>query len=86
MTFSISELDHLAWAIDSDGLARHEDAAGAVVAQARLLGVDTPLVDVLADTKLPAPVRERAFGKVVNALAHAGSSAADAGPEWALAN
>lgn len=82
MTYSNTELNELAWAIDADGVARHEAAAAAVVEQARSLGVVTPLVDVLADHAVPAPVRERAFGKVVHAIVHA----ADAAPEWALAN
>ena len=53
-----------------------------VVTQARAAGLSTPLVDVLADTSVPAPVRERAFGKVVNAIVHASATS----PEWALAN
>ena len=82
MIYSNAELNQLAWAIDADGLLRHEDAAAAVVQQARSAGITTPLVDVLGDLSVPAPVRERAFGKVVNALVHAQS----ASPEWALAN
>lgn len=82
MTYSTAELNQLAWAIDSDGLARHEDAAGAVVEQARSFGVVSPSVDVLADRTVPTPVRERAFGKVVNAIVHAAATS----PEWALAN
>jgi hypothetical protein len=81
--YSSSELNQLAWAIDSDGIVRHENAATAVVEQARSFGVTSPLVEVLADATLPAPVRERAFGKVVNAISHA---AATTNPEWALAN
>lgn len=80
---SITELNELAWAIDADGLARHQDRADEVVGQARSLGLSTPLVDVLADRQVPMPVRERAFGKVVNALSHA---AVAASPDWALAN
>jgi hypothetical protein len=82
MTYSNAELNQLAWAIDSDGIVRHEAAAAAVVDQARSFGVVTPLVDVLADRNTPAPVRERAFGKVVNAIVHATA----ASPEWVLAN
>jgi len=82
MTYSNSELNQLAWAIDSDGITRHEDAADAVVAHARAVGVTSPLVEVLADRETAAPVRERAFGKVVNAIVHLQS----ASPEWALAN
>ncbi|MEI2654877.1 MAG: hypothetical protein V9G12_22505 [Microthrixaceae bacterium] len=82
MNYSNAELNQLAWAIDSDGVNRHEEAAAAVAAQARAAGLVTPLVDVLADTSVPAPVRERAFGKVVNAIVHASATS----PEWALAN
>jgi len=82
MTYSNAELNQLAWDIDADGVARHESAAAAVVEHARVVGVVSPLVDVLADTAAPAPVRERAFGKVVNAIVHATA----ASPEWVLAN
>lgn len=82
MTYTHAELDRLAWAIDADGVARHEAAAAAIVEQARRSGVVTPLLDVLTDATVAAPVRERAFGKVVNAIVHASGSA----PEWALAN
>jgi hypothetical protein len=82
MSYSASELDELSWAIDADGLARHEDAAAAVVRQARDAGVRSALVDVLADPHVPVPVRERAFGKILNLLAH---TEANVSPDWALA-
>ncbi|MFN8051610.1 MAG: hypothetical protein U0Q22_09255 [Acidimicrobiales bacterium] len=83
MTYSNNELNQVAWAIDADGIARHEDAASAVVRQARTAGVTSPLVDVLADLSVPAPVRERAFGKVAHAIAHAATASHN---DWALAN
>lgn len=83
MIYSTEELDSLAWAIDAEGVARHEAATAAVAAQARSVGLTSPLLDVLTDASVPAPVRERAFGKVVHALA-AVSPASH--PEWALAN
>lgn len=82
MNYSSEELNRLAWAIDADGLLRHQAEAAQVVDQARRVGVSTPMLDVLADETVPAPVRERAFGKVVNAIVHATPSPA----EWALAN
>ena len=81
--FSNAQLNELAWAIDADGLARHEAQADAVVGFARSIGIATPLVDVLADRAVPAPVRERAFGKVVHAVVIAQAATS---PEWALAN
>jgi hypothetical protein len=83
MSYTASQLNELARAIDSDGLALHQDAAEAVARQARDSGVRSSLVGVLADRSNPAPVRERAFGKVVNLLAHADATSS---PDWALAN
>lgn len=82
MNYSTAALNELAWAIDADGIGVHEAAAAAVVEQARALGLGNPSVDVLADHQVPVPVRERAFGKVVNAIVHAEAAA----PEWAMAN
>ena len=83
MIYDHDELDRLAWTIDAEGIARHEAAATALVAQARDAGMTTALLDVLADATAPAPVRERAFGKVVHALT---ALPAGAEREWALAN
>ena len=63
------DLDALAWAIDADGLAAHEGAAHRVAQLAADAAVAPTLVEVLRDTHMPAPVRERAFGLVALALA-----------------
>lgn len=86
MIYSRNELNQLAWAIDADGVERHEGATQVVADQARRAGVSSSLVEVLADASMPAPVRERAFGKVVHAMAHVRARAAVDAPEWALAN
>lgn len=78
------DLDQIAWAIDADGIARHERAVADVVGWARALGVRAAALDVLADASAPRPARERAFGNVARALA-ADAARGDAGPEWVLA-
>lgn len=78
------DLDQIAWAIDSDGIVRHESAVAGVVGWARAAGVSPVAADVLADPATPAPVRERAFGKVAQALAADAALGAN-GPEWVLA-
>lgn len=62
-------LTALAGAIVTDGFAAHEPGVAALVAHARRLGVCAVLTDVVADAAAPRPVRERALGRVVVALA-----------------
>lgn len=83
MTVSPLELDALAWAIDADGLVAHEAAAAEVAELATEAAVSPALVQVLSDTGLPVPVRERAFGHIVVALARTITTDS---PDWALAN
>ena len=83
MKLSTSQLNQLAWSIDADGFLPHEDEAIAVAVQAQATGVDSAVIGVLADRSSPAPVRERAFGQVVIAMARAEAAAS---PDWALAN
>ena len=45
----VETLDELAWAIDRDGIARHEATVSRLANWARALGLDSVLVDVLAD-------------------------------------
>lgn len=62
------ELDRLAAAIASDGIAVHEAAVTELLAVARPAGVCPTLIDVLGDAAAPAVARERAFGLVALAL------------------
>jgi hypothetical protein len=62
-------LDELAWAIDRDGIARHETAIGRVVTLARAAGYDTVVLDVLSDPTQAPAARERAFGALASAVA-----------------
>lgn len=79
------DLDRIAWAIDADGIIRHEDAVAGVVGWARNAGLRAAAVDVLGDLTAPPAARERAFGKVARALV-ADAAMGAAGPEWVLAN
>jgi len=65
----VETLDELAWAIDSDGIARHEATVSRLANWARALGLDSVLVDVLADPAQPEAARERAFGALSQAVA-----------------
>jgi hypothetical protein len=62
-------LDELAWAIDGDGIGRHEAAVDRVVTWARALGFDPVLLDVLSDPAQPPVARERAFGALTRTVA-----------------
>ena len=62
-------LTDLAESVATDGFAAHQSAVAALVSQARRLGVCAVLTDVVADAAAPRPVRERALGRVVVALA-----------------
>src|SRR5262245_50121022 len=65
-------LDELAWAIDVDGIGRHEAAIARVVTWARTMGFDPVVVDVLADLSEPETARERAFGTLTRTAARGG--------------
>jgi hypothetical protein len=62
-------LDVLAWAIDDDGINRHEAAVARFVTWARALDFDPVLLDVLSDPAQPAVARERAFGALARTVA-----------------
>jgi hypothetical protein len=62
-------LDELAWAIDRDGIGRHETAIARVVTLARATGYDPVVLDVLADPTQAPAARERAFGTLARAVA-----------------
>lgn len=68
----VETLDDLAWAIDRDGIARHEAAVARLANWARSLGLDPVLADVLADPAQPEAARERAFGALSRAVARPG--------------
>lgn len=55
--------------IAADGMRAHEDLAREVVEVAAALGLCPVLVDVLADPGEPTVARERAFGRLAQALA-----------------
>jgi hypothetical protein len=65
---STSDLTTLAWDLASDGFTGRDADVRRVVSAARAAGVPAALVDTLADHRLPAPVRLRAFGRVAAAL------------------
>ncbi len=62
-------LDELAWAIDGDGIGRHEAAVARAVTWARALGLNPVLLDVLSDPAQPPAARERAFGALARIVA-----------------
>lgn len=64
-----AQLEQLAHAIVTEGLDAHQDAVADLVCTARSLAVRPVLTDVLADEAAPRPVRERALGLLLVALA-----------------
>jgi hypothetical protein len=62
-------LDELAWAIDRDGIGRHETAIARAVTLARAAGHDPVVLDVLSDPTQAPAARERAFGALASAVA-----------------
>jgi hypothetical protein len=74
-----STLDELAWAIEADGIERHEPAVARVVAALRTAGADLTWVDVVADRSAPAVARERAFGRLTLVPSGRGAPVADPG-------
>jgi hypothetical protein len=68
------QLDELAHAVVTVGLDARRDDIADLVRSARSRGVRPVLADVLADVDAPRPVRERALGLLLVALAaHAAS-------------
>ena len=63
------QLDELAHAVVLDGFDAHRTGVADLVAGARRLGIRPVLSDVLADAGAPRPVRERALGLLLAALA-----------------
>jgi hypothetical protein len=57
-------LDELAWAIERDGIERHEDTVTRVANRLRATGAGSELLDLVADPEQPVPARERAFGRL----------------------
>jgi hypothetical protein len=57
-------LDELAWAIERDGIERHEGMVARVANRLRGTGAASALLDLVADPGQPAPARERAFGRL----------------------
>ena len=56
----------LAHAVANDGIARHHDAVARLVADLRRRdGVNPVLLDLLADSRAPDVVRERALGRLL---------------------
>ena len=72
---STPQLLQLAWDLEFRGFAGQEVALRPVIRAARVVGVSSTLVDILADPSEPEVARMRAFGRVAAALA-----AADAKP------
>ena len=64
-----AQLDELAHAVVAHGLGPHRDALADLGRDARRLGIRPVLADVLADPGAPRPVRERALGLLIVALA-----------------
>ncbi len=63
------DLSRLAWSLDTHGAAGHHRALLRVARLARLAGVSTVLVEILADVEAPEIARLRAFGHVAAELA-----------------
>lgn len=78
MTARLAALDlrSLAHAVADDGIAAHEPAVAELVAAARSRGLCCTLVTVLAEPRAPSVARERALGRVIEALATGRSSPA----------
>jgi hypothetical protein len=72
-----NDLADLAWALESDGIGRHEVSVRQVVRWARAAGVSSVAVDILADPREPEVARLRAFGQVAGALALSGHQVHD---------
>jgi len=66
----LSQLDQLGWTIDRRGIAGAPDQLIAQIAEDAIrLGVRPVAAGVFADPKDPAAARERAFGRIAQALA-----------------
>lgn len=65
---SRTDLHHLDWDLESDGLAGRELAVRDVVRAARVAGLSPVLIAVLAEPAEPEAARMRAFGKLAGAL------------------
>jgi hypothetical protein len=57
-------LDELAWAIERDGIERHEAMVSRMANRLRAAGAGSALLDLVADPGQPAPARERAYGRL----------------------
>jgi hypothetical protein len=66
--------DDLASAIASDGIAAHEAAAKELARRAMHRGLVPVVSQILADPAAPPVARQRAFGRVAQALALDGSA------------
>lgn len=64
-----AQLEQLAHAVVTEGLDAHRDDVADLVRTARSLALRPVLTDVLADEAAPRPVRERALGLLLVALA-----------------
>lgn len=64
-----AQLERLAHAVVDEGFDAHRDAVADLVRSARARGIRPVLADVVADADAPRPVRERALGLLLVALA-----------------
>jgi hypothetical protein len=61
--------DDLAWSIAEDGVAAHEAVVKELARQALHRGLVPVISQILADPQAPPVARQRAFGRVAQALA-----------------
>jgi hypothetical protein len=64
-----SVADDLAWSIARDGITAHESAVKEFVRRAMHRGLVPVISQILADPEAPPVARQRAFGRVAQALA-----------------
>lgn len=66
---TIATLDDLALRVATHGVDSERGAVSALVRQARQVGLDPVITDIVTDPREPFVARQRAFGEIVSGLA-----------------